>query len=65
MCNYLQPTEEAQARLFTPLIALEEDARRFGLRPISSEQGLENYERIAVEDHVRDIIAELYIVDQR
>lgn len=63
VCNYLQPTEEARARLFTPLIALEEDARRFGLRPISSEQGLENYERIAVEDHVRDIIAELCKID--
>ncbi|KAJ5335850.1 uncharacterized protein N7506_005786 [Penicillium brevicompactum] len=63
VCNYLQATEEARARLFTPLIALEEDARRFGLRPISSEQGLENYERIAVEDHVRDIIAELCKID--
>jgi hypothetical protein len=63
VCNYLQSTEEAQARLFTPLIALEEDARRSGLRPISSEQGLENYERIAVEDHVRDIIAELCKID--
>ncbi|CAL5871543.1 uncharacterized protein PFLUO_LOCUS5796 [Penicillium psychrofluorescens] len=59
VCNYLYPAEEAQARLFTPLVALEEDARRFGLRPISSEQGLETYERIAVEDHVRDIITEL------
>ncbi|KAG0155433.1 hypothetical protein PDIDSM_1010 [Penicillium digitatum] len=38
-------------------------ALRFGLRPISSEQGLENYERIAVEDHVRDIIAELCKID--
>ncbi|KAJ6133114.1 hypothetical protein N7471_008329 [Penicillium samsonianum] len=63
VCNYLQPTEEARARLFTPLIALKEDARRFDLRPISSEQGLENYERIAVEDHVRDIIAELCKID--
>ncbi|QQK39844.1 Protein kinase-like domain [Penicillium digitatum] len=63
VCNYLQPTEEAPARLFTPLIALEDCARRFGLRPISSEQGLENYERIAVEDHVRDIIAELCKID--
>ncbi|KAJ6123323.1 hypothetical protein N7512_005788 [Penicillium capsulatum] len=59
VCSYLQSAEEAQARLFPPLIALEELARRFALRPISSEQGLETYERIAVEDHVRDIIAEL------
>ncbi|QQK47612.1 Protein kinase-like domain [Penicillium digitatum] len=35
VCNYLQPTEEAPARLFTPLNALEYYARRFGLRPIS------------------------------
>ncbi len=49
--------------MFTPLIALEEDAKQFGLRSISSEQGLENYERIAVEDHVRDIIAELCKID--
>lgn len=63
VCNYFQPAEEARARLFTPLIALEEDARRFGLRPISSEQGLETYERIAVEDHVRDIVAQLCKID--
>ncbi|KAG0154617.1 hypothetical protein PDIDSM_185 [Penicillium digitatum] len=63
VCNYLQPTEEAPARLFTPLNALEYYARRFGLRPISSEQDLENYEQIAVEDHVRDIIAELCKID--
>jgi hypothetical protein len=41
------------------VIALEELARRFALRPISSEQGIETYERIAVEDHMRDIISEL------
>lgn len=59
MWNYLQPADEGDARLSTPLIAFEELARRFALRPISSEQGLETYERIAAEDHVRDIIAEL------
>ncbi|KAG0152947.1 hypothetical protein PDIDSM_1906 [Penicillium digitatum] len=63
VCNYLQPTEEARAQLFTPLNVLKENARRFGLRPISSEQDLENYEQIAVEDHVRDIIAELCKID--
>lgn len=62
MCDYLRLNEETQARLFTPLITLKELARHFALRPISSEQGLETYERIAVEDHVRDIIAELYNV---
>ncbi|KAJ6171281.1 hypothetical protein N7470_000348 [Penicillium chermesinum] len=39
---------------------LEDLARRFARRPISSEQGLETYERIAVEDHVRDIVDELF-----
>lgn len=57
--DYLQSADGAQARLFTPLIALEELARRFALRPMSSEQGLETYERIAMGDHVRDITAEL------
>jgi serine/threonine protein kinase len=59
VCTYLQSTEGSRAQLFPPVIALEELARRFALRPISSEQGLETYERIAVEDHVRDIISEL------
>jgi hypothetical protein len=49
--------------LFTPLVTLKEDARRFGLGLISSEQGLENYERIAVEYHIRDLIVELYKID--
>jgi len=57
--NYLQSTGNSQTRLFTPLIALEELARHFALQSISSERGLESYEQIAVEDHVRDIIAEL------
>lgn len=30
---------------------------------ISSEQGLESYKRIAVEGHVRDILAELCKID--
>lgn len=45
------------------MIALEEHARQFSLRPISSEQGVETYERIAVEVYVRDIIAELCKID--
>ncbi|KAF5234164.1 hypothetical protein FANTH_12266 [Fusarium anthophilum] len=57
--NYLQPTEGPEPRLFPALNALEDLARRFALRPISSEQGIETYERMAVEDHVRDIVAEL------
>ncbi|KAJ5329248.1 hypothetical protein N7452_009638 [Penicillium brevicompactum] len=46
-----------------PLIALEEDTGRFGLRSISSEQVLENYERIVVKDDVRDTITELCKID--
>ena len=41
------------------LIALEELARRFAVRPISCEQGIETCKRIAVEDHVHDVISEL------
>jgi hypothetical protein len=46
-------------QLFAPLVELVGLGRRFALRPISSEQDLESYERFAVEDHVRDIISEL------
>ncbi|PYI33130.1 hypothetical protein BP00DRAFT_414113 [Aspergillus indologenus CBS 114.80] len=59
VCRYLQPTQEDARQLFTPLVALEDHGRRFARRPISSEQDLETYERLAVEDHVHDIIAEL------
>ncbi|KAH1297213.1 hypothetical protein KXW28_009153 [Aspergillus fumigatus] len=59
VCRYLQPTEEDARQLFTPLVALEDHGRRFARRPISSEQDLETYERLAVEDHVHDIVAEL------
>jgi hypothetical protein len=59
VCRYLEPTEEDARQLFTPLVALEDHGRRFARRPISSEQDLETYERVAVEDHVHDIVAEL------
>ncbi|CBF79035.1 protein breB [Aspergillus nidulans FGSC A4] len=59
VCRHLQSTEEDAKQLFTPLVALEDHGRRFARRPISSEQDLETYERLAVEDHVHDIIAEL------
>ena len=59
VCNYLQPVGRDAPRLFAPLIALEDHGRRFMRRPISSEQDLETYERLAVEDHVHDIISEL------
>lgn len=59
VCRYLQPTDGDAPQLFAPLVELEGLGRRFALRPISSEQDLESYERFAVEDHVRDIISEL------
>ena len=59
VCRYLQPTEEDAPQLFAPLVELEGLGRRFALRPISSEQDLESYERFAVEDHVHDIISQL------
>ncbi|RDH26329.1 hypothetical protein BDQ94DRAFT_178272 [Aspergillus welwitschiae] len=54
VCRYLQPTEEDARQLFTSLVALEDHGRRFARRPISSEQDLETYERLAVEDHARE-----------
>ncbi|CAG7947063.1 unnamed protein product [Penicillium salamii] len=57
--RYLQPAGEDAPQLFTSLVALEDHGRRFARRPISSEQDLETYERLAVEDHVHDIVAEL------
>ncbi|GKZ29600.1 hypothetical protein AbraIFM66950_005632 [Aspergillus brasiliensis] len=59
VCRYLQPTEEDTRELFTSLVVLEDHGRRFARRSISSEQDLETYERLAVEDHVHDIVAEL------
>ncbi|CAG8882129.1 unnamed protein product [Penicillium nalgiovense] len=59
VCRYLQPTEGDARELFTSLVALQDHGRRFARRPISSEQDLETYERLAVEDHVHDIVAEL------
>ncbi|KAL5050645.1 hypothetical protein BDW71DRAFT_194403 [Aspergillus fruticulosus] len=47
--RYLQPTEEDARQLFAPLVALEDH---------SSEQNLQTYEWLAVEDHVHEIIAE-------
>ncbi|EEQ35329.1 hypothetical protein McanCB56680_004681 [Microsporum canis] len=52
--SYFQPTD----RLFCPRIELEGIGRRCS-RPLSSELDLGFYERIAVEQHVQDIITEL------
>jgi hypothetical protein len=59
VCRYLQPAGEEAQQLFASLVELEGLGRRFARRPISSEQDLETYERLAVEDHVHEIIAEL------
>ncbi|KAF4240498.1 hypothetical protein CNMCM8980_001147 [Aspergillus fumigatiaffinis] len=57
--SYLEPAGQDAPRLFSSIVALEDIGRRFGRRPLSSEQDLESYERFAVEDHVHDVIAEL------
>lgn len=54
VCRYLQPADEAP-QLFFSLVELE----GLGRRPLSSEQDLESYERLAVEDHVHDVIEKL------
>ena len=59
ICRFLQPSNDNTPRLFSPLIVLEEMSRRVYERSLSSEKDLENYERFAVEDHVRDIIKTL------
>ncbi|KAE8154478.1 hypothetical protein BDV25DRAFT_147743 [Aspergillus avenaceus] len=59
VCRYLRSTEEDPRQLFRALNALEDHGERFARRPISSESDLEQYERVAVEDHVHDIVAEL------
>ncbi|KAB8069197.1 hypothetical protein BDV29DRAFT_57075 [Aspergillus leporis] len=59
VCNYLEPPREAAERLFPPRLVLEGFGQEFSKRAISSEQDLESFERFGVENHVRDIIAEL------
>ena len=56
VCRYLQPTEADARQLFASRAGLEEIRRRFADRPISSEQDLATCERLAVEDHVHDIM---------
>ncbi|KAK9368215.1 hypothetical protein V1509DRAFT_624596 [Lipomyces kononenkoae] len=57
--NFLHTSSEDAPRLFSPVIELEGIGRRFSHRLLSSEKDVESYERIAVEDHVHDVIAEL------
>ncbi|EGD95585.1 hypothetical protein TESG_03058 [Trichophyton tonsurans CBS 112818] len=51
--DYFEPTD----KLFPPLIELEGIARR--CRPLSSEKDVEFHQRLTVEQHVQDVIAEL------
>ncbi|KAL4945863.1 hypothetical protein BDV06DRAFT_183947 [Aspergillus oleicola] len=59
VCRYFVLESGDAPRVFPPLLELEGLRRRLVHKPISSEQGLDAYERFAVEDHVRDIITEL------
>ncbi|KAK6810459.1 hypothetical protein RU639_013789 [Aspergillus parasiticus] len=59
VCAYLAPPGEAATQLFLSRIVLEGFGEEFNKRAISSEQDLESYERFGVENHVRDIIAQL------
>ncbi|PIG82571.1 hypothetical protein AARAC_011925 [Aspergillus arachidicola] len=59
VCAYLAPPGEAATQLFISCIVLEGFGEEFNKRAISSEQDLESYERFGVENHVRDIIAQL------
>ncbi|KAL4935425.1 hypothetical protein BDV06DRAFT_207054 [Aspergillus oleicola] len=58
VCRYLDLGSEATPRLFPPLLELEGIHRRLNT-PLSCEEELQHYERLSVEDHVRDIITEL------
>ncbi|BDD60316.1 hypothetical protein MAP00_005454 [Monascus purpureus] len=59
VCNYLAPPGQPAAQVFPSRTVLEGFGEEFRKRAISSEQDLESYERFGVENHVRDIIAEL------
>ncbi|KAK2748514.1 hypothetical protein FQN57_000647 [Myotisia sp. PD_48] len=54
VCEILPPTD----RLFSSLAVIEEIGRKYR-RPLGSEKDLEFHERLAVEQHVHDVIAEL------
>jgi hypothetical protein len=58
VCSYLQATSDHPLQLFSTVARLEGVANSLD-RPLSSERDLETYERLAVENHVRDIISEL------
>ncbi|GAB0136262.1 hypothetical protein EsDP_00004569 [Epichloe bromicola] len=57
--RFLQPPDGETPCVFSSRSELEGLSRRIRNRPISSEPGLEMYERFAVDHHVADIIDEL------
>ncbi|GLA56312.1 hypothetical protein AnigIFM63604_008109, partial [Aspergillus niger] len=59
VCTYLAPPGQPAAQLFPSRTVLKGFGEEFKKRAISSEQDLQSYERFGVENHVRDIIAEL------
>ncbi|GCB27605.1 hypothetical protein AAWM_10490 [Aspergillus awamori] len=59
VCTYLAPPKQPAAQLFPSRTVLKGFGEEFKKRAISSEQDLQSYERFGVENHVRDIIAEL------
>ncbi|KAF3004522.1 hypothetical protein E8E15_000771 [Penicillium rubens] len=59
VCQCLKRESEEAPRLFSSVGEVEGLGRRFARKPLSSEQGLEAYERLGVEEHMHDIINEL------
>ncbi|KAK9311311.1 hypothetical protein V1524DRAFT_387905, partial [Lipomyces starkeyi] len=57
--KFLHASEEDAPRLFSSVHLLENLGRNHCSRPLRSEKDLESYERLAVEDNVRYVIAEL------
>ncbi|KAK9311345.1 hypothetical protein V1524DRAFT_419076 [Lipomyces starkeyi] len=57
--KFLHASEEDAPRLFLSVHSLEDLRRNHCSQPLRSEKDLETYERLAVEDNVRSVIAEL------
>jgi len=57
--GFLNPSDQPEARLFSPVISIQDTGRKISRRKLASEQDLEHYERLAVEDMVTDIIVAL------
>ncbi|KAK9372754.1 uncharacterized protein V1513DRAFT_473576 [Lipomyces chichibuensis] len=57
--KFLHASEEDAPRLVSSVHLLEELGRKYCSQPLRSENDLEIYERLAVEDNVRAVIAEL------